>query len=129
MQFIDLSSKIVLTALKIYKSPSGTTQDGFDVKAEADRISTLKCRIESDLSRPFTSQDAQLSALEKQCVETADEVVTLFRSTIIRNRSMGFMIATKEALRLFWRDDIEKLLGKLALFRQRPALHVLVDLQ
>lgn len=98
VQFVDLSSKIVLTALKIYKSPSGTTDDGLDATLVADRIFTLKSKIESNLARPLTREDEQLLALGKHCVDTADEIVTLFRSKLVRLTSPGFLIASKEAL-------------------------------
>jgi hypothetical protein len=130
VQFVDLSSKIVLTALKIYKSPSGTTEDGFDANLVADNIFTLKSKIESNLAQPLTSEDEQLLALGKRCVDTADEIVTLFRSKLVHLKSPGFLIATKEALRLAWKkEDIEKLQSKLASFRQELALHILVDLR
>lgn len=130
VQFVDFSGKIVLTALKIYRSPAGTTQDGFDAKLVADNIASLKNRIEFDLVRPLTASEDQILELGKQCVETAEELAALFRTRFGRQIKPGILIATKEALRLGWKkEEIENMKKRLASFREQLTLHILVDLR
>jgi hypothetical protein len=130
VQSVDFSGKIVLTTLKIYRSPSGRTQDGFDAKLVADNIASLKNRIESDLLRPLTTSRDQILELGKQCVEVADELAALFCTRFGRHIKPGILIATKEALRLVWKkEEIENMKRRLASFLEQLTLHILVDLR
>lgn len=129
VQFVDFGGKIVITALKIYRSSSGTTEDGLDAEKVADSMSTLKSKIESGLSRSLTTTDKQLLDLGGQCVEIADAIVKVFRSPDM-SQTPSARRAIKQALRLAWKkEDIEKLKERLASFKEQLESHILVDLR
>ena len=129
VQFVDFGGKIVITALKIYRSPSDTTQDGLDAKKVADSMSTLKSKIESGLSRSSTTTDKHLLDLGGQCFDIANDIIEVFRSPNM-SQIPSARRAIKQALRLAWKkEDIETLKERLASFREQLEFHILVDLR